>query len=133
MSDEKKKMREKTASQIQLAIQQLQKEGGPISISKVAKVAGFTPALIHNTYPDWAEKIRAITGKGVRAQRDEKHQALMEARTSLRELRKVNAALTADLAKQASINQTLLAEIAMLKGMATGKVTGILRDRSESY
>ena len=95
---------------------------GKLSISGVAKAAGVTPGLIHNTYPAVAERIRGLMGKSVRAQRDSKHQALMKERELNRALRAENAQLSQDLARLASVNQTLVLELAQLKGVAAGNV-----------
>lgn len=125
------KKRKRTASLIQQAIAQLQAENATVSISAVAKVAEISPALIHNTYPDLAERIRGISGKTTRAQRDAKHDALGKEREANRVLRTENAALKEDLARLASVNQKLLAEMAVLKGMASGKVVALLRHPAE--
>lgn len=124
----KAKRRKSTASLIQQAIAQLQVENAKVTISAVAKVAGITPALIHNTYPDLAEQIRGIGGKTTSAQRDAKHAALVKERETNRTLRAENTTLKEDVAKLASVNQKLLAEIAVLKGMASGKVVTLLRN-----
>ena len=121
--------RKNTAEEIQRAIGQLQGGQNKVSISAVAKVAGVTPALIHNTYPDLAEQIRSIVGKTTRAQRDAKHEALAQEREINRRLRSEITGLKVDLAKLASINQTLLNEIALVKGMASGKVVSLLQSR----
>ncbi|WP_211097254.1 TetR family transcriptional regulator [Herbaspirillum sp. ST 5-3] len=123
----KAKRRKSTVNLIQGAIAKLQAEKAKVTISAVAKAANVSSALIHNTYPDLAEKIRAITGKATRTQRDEKHTALMKERETNRSLRAENASLKSDLAKLASVNQLLLAEMAVLKGVASGKVVSILR------
>ena len=60
MGDRKVHNRKQTIDGIEQAIEQLQASQGKLSISAVAKMAGVTPALIHNTYPDLAEKIRAL-------------------------------------------------------------------------
>ena len=96
----------------------------------VAQIANVTPALIHNTYPDLAEKIRGLVGKATRTQRDVKHDALVRERETSRALRQELAELRADLAKLASVNQVLLNEVALLKGIATGKVVSILQPKS---
>lgn len=106
---------------------QLQADNARITISAVAKVAGITPALIHNTYPDLAEQIRGLSGKATRAQRDAKHNALMKEREANKALRVENIVLKGDVARLASVNQTLLAEMAVLKGIASGKVVELLR------
>lgn len=123
----KAKSRKSTATLIQGAIDKLQVEKVKVTISGVAKVANVSSALIHNTYPDLAEKIRAINGKATRIQRDGKHTALMKERETNRTLRAENSSLKADLAKLASVNQKLLTEMAVLKGVASGKVVSILR------
>lgn len=122
----KAKSRKRTSNLIQGAIDKLQAENAKVTISTVAKIANVSSALIHNTYPDLAEKIRAISGKATRTQRDEKHIALMKERETNRTLRAENASLKADLAKLASVNQKLLTEMAVLKGMANSKVVSIL-------
>ncbi|MEO6353031.1 MAG: TetR family transcriptional regulator [Burkholderiaceae bacterium] len=123
----KAKRRKSTASLIQQAILHLQAENAKVTISAVAKAANITPALIHNTYPDLAEQIRGINGKATRAQRDVKHVSLVKEREANRALRTENANLKEDVAKLASVNQKLLAEIVVLKGMASGKVVALLR------
>jgi len=127
MSDPKARSRNKTVDEIQQAIAQVQAGQCKVSISAVAKLAGVTPALIHNTYPDLAEKIRGLVGKATRTQRDAKHDALVREREVNRALRQELAESRADLAKLASVNQVLLNEVALLKGMATGKVISILQ------
>ena len=129
MSDLKARSRKKTVDEIQLAIAQAQAGQGKVSISGVAKLAGVTPALIHNTYPDLAEKIRGLVGKATRTQRDAKHDALVREREINRALRQELADSRANLAKLASINQVLVNEVALLKGMATGKVVSILKTK----
>jgi hypothetical protein len=132
MSDRKAHNRKQTIDGIQQAIEQLQASQGKLSISGVAKLAGVTPALIHNTYPDLAEKIRGLVGKATRTQRDAKHSALVREREINRTLRQELVETRATIAKLASVNQTLLNEMAVLKGIATGKVVAILRAREPS-
>ena len=132
MSDRKSHNRKQTIDGIQQAIEQLQASQGKLSISAVAKLAGVTPALIHNTYPDLAEKIRGLVGKATRTQRDAKHSALVREREINRALRQELVETRATIAKLASVNQTLLNEMAVLKGIATGKVVAILRAREPS-
>lgn len=129
MSNVKVRSRKGTADQIQRAIAQVQAGPDKVSISAVAKVAGVTPALIHNTYPDLAEKIRALVGKATRNQRDVKHDALIQEREINRGLRLEIAELRVDLAKLASVNQVLLNEVALLRGMASGQVVSIVRPK----
>ena len=125
MNEPKVRSRKKTVDEIQQAIVQLQAGQGKMTISAVAKLAGVTPALIHNTYPDLAEKIRGLVGKATRAQRD----ALVHEREVNRALRQELAETRTDLARLASINQVLVNEVALLKGMATGKVVSILQPK----
>lgn len=65
----------KTLDVLNKAIDDLIEGNAKISIASVARAAGVTPSLIHNTYPAVAERIRIIMGKSVRIQRDSKHQA----------------------------------------------------------
>ena len=132
MGDRKVHNRKQTIDGIGQAIEQLQASQGKLSISAVAKMAGVTPALIHNTYPDLAEKIRGLVGKATRTQRDAKHSALVREREINRALRQELVETRATIAKLASVNQTLLNEMAVLKGIATGKVVAILRAREPS-
>jgi len=131
MNDPKARSREKTVDEIHQAIARLQACQSKMSISAVAKAAGITPALIHNTYPDLAEKIRGLVGKATRTLRDAKHDALVRERENNRSLREELIGTRAELAKLASINQMLLNEVALLKGMATGKVVSILQTRAQ--
>ena len=96
-----------------------------ISITLVARAAGVTPGLIHNTYPAVAERIRILMGKSVRAQRDSKHQALLAEKEKNRVLRVENDQLLKDLARIASVNQRLLFEMAELKAAGSGEVISI--------
>lgn len=96
-----------------------------ISIALVARAAGVTPGLIHNTYPEVAERIRILMGKSVRAQRDSKHQALMVEKEKNRVLRAENNQLLKDLARIVSVNQRLLFEMAELKAAGSGQVVSI--------
>ncbi len=132
MGDRKVHNRKQTIDGIEQAIEQLQASQGKLSISAVAKMAGVTPALIHNTYPDLAEKIRGLVGKATRTQRDAKHSALVREREINRTLRQELVETRATIAKLASVNQTLLNEMAVLKGIAAGKVVAILRAREPS-
>lgn len=122
----KARSRKSTSNLIQNAIEQLQAEKSKVTISAVAKIAKVSSALIHNTYPDQAEKIRAISGKATRIQRDKKHTDLMKERETNRTLRAENASLKLDLAKLASVNQKLLTEMVVLNGVASGKVISLL-------
>lgn len=114
--------RSKTVDALGKAIDSLVVGNEKISISLVAKIAGVTPGLIHNTYPDVAERIRSLMGKSVRAQRDSKHQAFMLEKEKNRALRAENEMLLGEIAQLASVNQRLLLEMAQLKEIAKGKV-----------
>ena len=96
--------------------------GDKVSISAVAKAADVTPALIHNTYPDIAERIRGVIGKSTRLQRDAKHEALAKERERNRELRAEVERLRQDMARLASINLTLLTKLAVDEEVSKGKV-----------
>lgn len=95
-------------------------KGLKLSISAVATEAGVSAGLIHNTYPDIAEEIRAQVGRSTRQQRDAKAAEVKEVRGRLKNLRTERDAALADVARLASINETLRQEIAMLRAAASG-------------
>jgi hypothetical protein len=117
--------RSKTHDALAKAIDRLVAGNEKLSIASAARAVGVTPGLIHNTYPAVAEKIRNLTGKSVRAQRDSKHQALMNEKEKNRVLRAENDQLLNELARIASINMRLLFEITELKGVTSGKVVAM--------
>lgn len=93
-----------------------------MSIAAVANEAGVTPSLIHNTYPDLAEEIRAQMGRATRQQRDAKAAELAGARSALKRLREALEEARRDIAKLASINETLSDEVTSLRAQVAGKV-----------
>jgi len=117
--------RTKTLDALDKVIDNLVASNEKLSIASVARAAGVTPGLIHNTYPAVAERIRNLMGKSVRAQRDSKHQALMSEKEKNRALRAENNQLLEELARIASVNQRLLFEIAELKAVSSGKVVAL--------
>lgn len=117
--------RSKTLDALDKVIDGLVAGNEKISIASVARAAGVTPGLIHNTYPAVADKIRNLMGKSVRAQRDSKHQALMNEKEKNKALRAENDQLLAELAQIASVNQRLLFEMAELKAVFSGKVVAL--------
>lgn len=117
--------RSKTLDILDKVINGLVEGNEKISITLVARAAGVTPGLIHNTYPAVAERIRVLMGKSVRAQRDSKHQALMAEKEKNRVLRAENDQLLEDLARIASVNQRLLFEMDELKTAGNGEVVSI--------
>lgn len=114
--------RKQTEKRLRESIDQLQESGSKVNISAVAKAADVTPALIHNTYPDIAERIRGVIGKSTRLQRDAKHDALVKERERNRDLRAEVERLRLEAAKLASINLTLLSKLAVYEETAKGKV-----------
>ncbi|WP_354691373.1 TetR family transcriptional regulator [Phytobacter sp. RSE-02] len=117
--------RSKTLDVLEKVINGLVEGNKKISITLVARAAGVTPGLIHNTYPAVAERIRILMGRSVRAQRDSKHQALMIEKEKNRVLRAENDQLLKELTQIASVNQRLLFEMAELKAKGNGDVVSI--------
>lgn len=117
----RRRSRGKTREELQLAMLRV-KNGLKLSISAVAAEAGVSAGLIHNTYPDIAEEIRAKIGRATRQQRDAKAGDLKEAKAKLKALREDLDAAMADVARLASINETLRQEVATLRTAASGKV-----------
>ena len=127
---ERQRHRGKTTSDLDAALHRVQKRDTKITIASVAKEAGVSPALIHNRYPDFAEKIRGMTGKATRAQRDTKHDLLMAERNKNRQLREENERLQKELRNLASKNESLRAQLRLQGAIASGKVT-VLDHRNE--
>lgn len=117
--------RSKTLDTLDKVIESLAASNEKLTIASVARAANVTPGLIHNTYPAVAERIRTLMGKSVRAQRDSKHQALMNEKEKNRALRAENDQLLAELAQLASVNQRLIFEVAELKALSGGKVAAL--------
>nr|WP_258167271.1 TetR family transcriptional regulator [Scandinavium goeteborgense] len=117
--------RSKTLGVLEKVINSLIEGNEKISIALVARTAGVTPGLIHNTYPAVAERIRILMGRSVRDQRDSIHQALMVEKEKNRVLRAENDQLLEELTRIASVNQRLLFEMAELKATGNGEVVYI--------
>lgn len=114
--------RQKTREDLQLAMLEVQNSGCKLTISAVATEAGVTPGLIHNTYPDIAETIRAHVGKATRQQRDDKIAELSKARARNKELQaELDTALN-DIQRLVSKNETLRQEVAKLRSAGSGNV-----------
>ena len=114
--------RQKTREDLQLAMLEVQNKGCKLTISAVATEAGVTPSLIHNTYPDIAETIRAQGGKATRQQRDDTIAELSRARKRNKELRTELDTALSDIQRLASKNETLRQEVAKLRSAASGNV-----------
>ncbi|WP_261514412.1 TetR family transcriptional regulator, partial [Burkholderia multivorans] len=80
----RRRSRGKTREELQLAMLRVKNKGLKLSISAVATEAGVSAGLIHNTYPDIAEEIRAQVGRGTRQQRDAKVAEVKEVRGRLK-------------------------------------------------
>ena len=118
----RQRSRDRTKEELQFAMLRVKNKGKKLTISAVASEAGVTPGLIHNTYPDIAEAVRAQVGKATRQQRDEKIAELSTARKRIKELRtELDAALT-DIQRLASTNETLRQEVAKLHSVGSGKI-----------
>ncbi|WP_233874466.1 TetR family transcriptional regulator [Paraburkholderia adhaesiva] len=87
-----------------------------LSVSAVAREAGVTPALIHNHYPSIAEEIRVKLGASSRERRNAALDVLKQEREKSSKLRKELAQAMRQIAKLASINETLLLENQVLRG-----------------
>ncbi|TAJ55723.1 MAG: hypothetical protein EPN60_09085 [Nevskiaceae bacterium] len=113
-SDAEKTRGETTRSEINAAITRIKagrprrvQPGRKLSVASVAEEAGISRALIHNSHPDLAEKIRADGGTSVRTQRDAKTEEAKEARAKNRVLRQ-------ELSEQRELNRALVSRMATL-------------------
>lgn len=118
----RRRSREKTREELRLALLRVKNKGLKLSISAVAAEAGVSAGLIHNTYPDIAEEIRALVGRKTRQQRDDIAKELADAKKRMRELREELDTALKDLAKIASINETLRAELATIRATVASNV-----------
>ena len=118
----RRRSRAQTREELVLAMVRVKNKGAKVSISAVAAEAKVTPALIHHTYPDIAEEIRAQIGRTTRQQRDSKAAKLVTVRAQLRAVRAELKCAHADIDRLASINESMRDEIAVLQGAASGKV-----------
>lgn len=117
--------RDATREALLSAMRRVQERGEKLSISAVAAEVGVTPGLVHNTYPDIAEGIRAHAGRAVRQRLGAKASELAESKVRLNELRRELNFARADIAKLASLNETLRGEIAVLRAAVEGKVVAL--------
>lgn len=124
------KDRDLTKQELQYAILRIKNKGIKLTISEVAREAGVVPSLIHNTYPDIAEAIRAQIGKSTRKQRDATLAELAKARQVNKDLRGLLSKAETELAKLASINEMLRDEVTQLKAVASGKVVVLPRGKT---
>ncbi|HVR52568.1 MAG TPA: TetR family transcriptional regulator [Pseudorhodoferax sp.] len=118
----RRRNREETRERLQQALLRVKSSGRKLSIYAVAVEAGVHASLIHNTYPDMAERIRAEVGRGTRQQLDATAAALIAAKEQQTALHAELKAARADIAKLASINETLRQEVTLLRAASAGKV-----------
>ena len=119
----RKRDRKRTLNELELALQRIQQTGEKITLKAVADEAGVSPALLNNRYPDFAEKVRAIVGKSVRQQRNDKADLLAKEREKNRKLRELVESQLAEITKLASVNESLRAELVLEKAIADGKAS----------
>ena len=118
----RKRDRERTLHQLNLALIRVQRRGEKVTLKAVADEAKVSPPLINNRYPDFAEQVRAVTGKAIRQQRNEKAELLVKEREKNRKLRELVDSQLVEITKLASVNESLRTEMALLKAIADGKV-----------
>jgi len=94
-----------------------------LNITTVAKEVGVTPALIHNHYPEIADKIRPP-----KKSNNQKQQVQIDSlERENAKLRDEQVTLKAKIAKLATQNEVLIIENAELKKAAKSKVVDINR------
>lgn len=113
------------AKQLRLAIHRIEKGRAKtgetkLSVSAVAREVDVTPALIHNHYPEIAEEIRVKVGASSRAQLEAKHNELKKIKDMNKTLKNEIVAMQLQVARIASINETLLLENHTLRAAANG-------------
>lgn len=114
--------RDRTAQELQYAILRVKNKGTRMSIRAVALEAGVDPSLLHNTYPDIAEEIRSLVGRGTRRQRDEARADVTALRRHLRNVTVERDELKKAMAVLVSVNLALNNQLAELKAETDGKL-----------
>ena len=84
--------------------------------------SGSRPWVIHDTYPDTAETIRAQAGKVSRQQRGAMLAKLSEARKRIKELKAKHKTAALDIKRITSTNETLRQEVTNLRAAGSGWV-----------
>lgn len=118
----RKRDRERTLSELKLSLLRLQEAGKKVTLQAVANEAKVSPSLLNNRYPDFAEQVRAIMGKTVRQQRNEKADLLAKEKEKNRKLREQVDSQLVEIIRLASVNESLRAELALQKAIAEGKI-----------
>lgn len=118
----RKRDRERTLSELNQALIRLQRRGEKVTLKAVADEAKVSSPLIHNRYPDFAEQVRAVMGKAVRRQRDEKADLLVKEREKNRKLRELVSSQLEEITRLASINEALRVELTLERAIAERKV-----------
>ncbi len=121
ISPPRRRDRDATLHQLHLALSRVQRRG-KVTLKAVAEEAKVSPPLINNRYPDFAEQVRAIMGKTIRQQRNDKAGLLVAERAKNRKLRELIGSQLVEITKLASVNAALRMEVVILKGIAEGKV-----------
>lgn len=124
--------RQQTTERLELAMHNLSVSGSKLSITAVAKAAKVTPALIHNSYPNIAERIRAAAGTDAKMRLSKKDDALKKEKEQCRMLRALVEQQRLEIAKLSSHNQALVIELSLHKGVSAGKVVSILKGKDLS-
>ncbi|MCS4065480.1 TetR family transcriptional regulator [Pseudomonas putida] len=86
-----------------------------ITIAAVAREAGVSTALIHNYYPQIADKIREAQGRSHRDKQDDEHIKLISERKKSAAYRSEIQQLQCKISKLASINEMLIEENRILR------------------
>ena len=113
-------------AELKLAIRRIEcgraRTGEPrLSISAVAREVGVSPALIHNHYPAIAQAIRGKVGASTREHGALKQRDLLAERGKNKALRGELLEARAQIAKLASINETLIQEAQDLRARMAGR------------
>lgn len=100
-----------------------------LSIASVAEEAGVSRATIHNRYPRIAEEIRTALGQGHRAMMKKGLETQREMRDRIRELRIEIDTLKVMKVKLVSINESLEAELRVLRAIVDSKNVRALKTK----
>lgn len=120
---EKRKPAEARVKDLNLAIMRIERgrshtKASKLTIAAVAREAGVSASLIHNHYPAIAEAIRVKLGASSRELRDSARVALKEEQQKNADLRAQITVQEGQIARLASINETLLMENKSMRAAA---------------
>lgn len=127
--------KESTRKELDLALRRIQQggarvvdDGRRLSIAAVAEEAGVSPALIHNSHPEFAEEVRRLVGRARRSVEGGGEEKLMHAKKRVIELMAQVELLETKVRKIAVENLSLSEENRRLRKLLSRNGKNTLKD-----